>query len=177
MPKPRGRPKKQWPPYAVAHDIVKKAKLSTHDEWEHWSRTTRVAMYADVVPGKPNRVYEGCGWVSWSAWRGADGHRTRVSLVAVVVSEKKITFFSSQTPSTVAVFFSPPSSTITHYAPPQRCRLGDFFLLLTHAQLTILFPPLSPRPNRSPQPRRRERRRRWRRTRSRRRAGAGAGPE
>ena len=89
MPKPRGRPKKQWPPYAVAHDIVKKAKLSTHDEWEHWSRTTRVAMYADVVPGKPNRVYEGCGWVSWSAWRGADGHRTRVSLVAVVVSEKK----------------------------------------------------------------------------------------
>eukprot|EP00947_MAST-08B_sp_MAST-8B-sp1_P000857 g857.t1 len=50
-----------------ARDAVRKLQLTSHKEWEEWSKSGQRPCN---VPGRPDKVYKGKGWVSWPDWMG-----------------------------------------------------------------------------------------------------------
>eukprot|EP00947_MAST-08B_sp_MAST-8B-sp1_P000770 g770.t1 len=53
--------------FMAARDIVRKLKLKGHKEWKEWSKS---GQRPSNVPGNPDVVYKGKGWISYPDWMG-----------------------------------------------------------------------------------------------------------
>eukprot|EP00947_MAST-08B_sp_MAST-8B-sp1_P006548 g6548.t1 len=62
-----GHIKGQMLPFQSARDIVRRLRLTSHREWQEWSKS---GQRPSNVPGNPAEAYKGKGWVSWPDWMG-----------------------------------------------------------------------------------------------------------
>eukprot|EP00947_MAST-08B_sp_MAST-8B-sp1_P006650 g6650.t1 len=61
------RGKSQMLPFTSARAIVRRLRLTSVKEWYEWSKS---GQRPSNVPGNPDQVYKGKGWVSYPDWMG-----------------------------------------------------------------------------------------------------------
>jgi hypothetical protein len=54
--------------FEEAQEYVRNQKLKTTSEWKTWSKTHRPFN----IPGAPDAIYKGKGWIGWADFLGAD---------------------------------------------------------------------------------------------------------
>eukprot|EP00947_MAST-08B_sp_MAST-8B-sp1_P004681 g4681.t1 len=54
-------------PLRESRDFVRRLKLTSHKEWQEWSKS---GQRPSNVPAAPDQVYKGKGWVSYPDWMG-----------------------------------------------------------------------------------------------------------
>eukprot|EP00947_MAST-08B_sp_MAST-8B-sp1_P001808 g1808.t1 len=64
---PAGHVKGQMLPFTSARAIVRRLRLTSLKKWQEWRKS---GQRPSNVPGNPNQVYKGKGWVSYPDWMG-----------------------------------------------------------------------------------------------------------
>eukprot|EP00947_MAST-08B_sp_MAST-8B-sp1_P001590 g1590.t1 len=63
----KGHVKGDYLPYEQARAWVQQRKIKSYKEWKEWSKS---GQRPSNIPGCPDHVYRGKGWVSWPDWLG-----------------------------------------------------------------------------------------------------------
>eukprot|EP00947_MAST-08B_sp_MAST-8B-sp1_P001807 g1807.t1 len=64
----------QMLPFTSARAIVRRLRLTSQKEWQEWSKS---GQRPSNVPGCPDQVYKGKGWVSYPDWMGYQFDRAK----------------------------------------------------------------------------------------------------
>eukprot|EP00947_MAST-08B_sp_MAST-8B-sp1_P006158 g6158.t1 len=80
---PAGHTKGQMLSFISARDIVRKLKMTSLKEWKEWSKS---GQRPSNVPGHPDEVYKGKGWVSYPDWMGYSPKHVEGQMISFIAA-------------------------------------------------------------------------------------------